>query len=201
VRSKFLVAVFAGAALVGLTGCNSGPTTTGSTASDPAPPTSTTSKPEISNPLNTAKFAADTCSGLTDAQIAPYLGVPRSKSPAPADNGPGCALLSSSYSGPTIGISVVNIAAPTQDLLYQTFANFPWRQKISPISGYPAIDGSNADTSQKGDCITAAAVNDKQSVQVQFTATQSSDSNYLKPCTVSEALAAQLVQNIQAEGS
>lgn len=201
VRSKFLVAAFAVVSLVAIAGCQSGSTTTGSSSSDPAPPTSTSAKPAISNPLSTTKFAADTCSGLTDAQIAPYLGSLRSKTSSPATNGPGCALLPSNYSGPTVGISVVNIAAPSQDLLYQSFSNFPWRQKINSIAGYPAVDGSNADSSQKGDCITAVAVNDTQSVQAQFTATQSSDPNYLKPCTVSEALVAQLIQNIQAGGA
>lgn len=201
VRSNLVVVALAGSvALVGLAGCNSGPTT-GSTTSDPPPTTSAAPRSEISSPLNLSKFAADVCSGLTDAQVTPYTGAINKKSAQSGTNGPNCAVLPSDTAKPSVGLALENIAAPTQDLLYQTLAQFPWRQKISPIAGYPAADSSTAHDSQSGFCNTNVSLNDQQNVQVQFQDVESSDPYYAKPCTVSEALAAEVIQNIQAGGA
>jgi hypothetical protein len=109
-----------------------------------------------------------------------------------------CAVLAQTNSGPVLGVGIVNIAAPTQELLYGTTSNYPWRQKISPIAGYPSVDASEAPTSQQGDCTTDVAVNATQGLHIQFTASDQSDPNYAKPCVVSEALMAELIQNIKS---
>lgn len=205
VRSKVIAAVVTGCiALVGIAGCNSGSASppSGSTTS---PATSTAPKSEIANPLDPSKVASDVCTAFTDAQLAPYLGALTGKDPKTIDNGPLCTYRPQNPTGPTVGAAVVNIAAPTQDLLYQSQGNFPWRQKISPIGGYPAVNASTAqnpsDPAQGGDCSTDVAINDKQYIGVDFSATDTSDPNFTKPCTVSEALAAIMIQNIHAGGS
>ncbi len=195
---KFAAAALAGSLLLaGLAGCNSG-TTTSPAASTADPATSTTPKPEITNPLNTNAFAANTCAGLTDAQVAPYLGGLRNKTPEESSNGPLCALLPENISGPTVGVGVSNLATPTQELLYESLQNFPWSRKISPIAGYPAVDASTAYSSTQGDCGTDVAINAKQSLHLQFTDTSTSDPYYTKPCVVTEALMADLIQNIKS---
>lgn len=138
---------------------------------------------------------------LTDSQITPYTGTIGKKSPQSGTNGPNCAILPSDTSKPAVGLALENVAAPTQELLYESLQQFPWRQKISPIAGYPAADSSTAHDSQSGFCNTNVALNDRQNVQVQFQDTENSDPYYIKPCTVSEALAAEVIQNIQAGGA
>jgi hypothetical protein len=201
VRISSAAAVVAGAfVLAGLAGCQSGTPASPPANSASNPATSTTPKPEIVNPLNTAAFAANTCSGMTDAQVAPYLGALRKKDPQQANDGPLCTFLPQNVVGPTMAIGVSRIATPTQDLLYQSFANLPWRQKIAPIAGYQAVDSSQ-DANGQSDCSTSVIVNDSQTLVVEFTATNSSDQNYAKPCVASEALTAQLIQNIKSGGA
>jgi hypothetical protein len=195
----------AASGLVALTlaaGCtSSGTPTAGPTSSDANPATSTAPKSEISDPLDLTKFSANTCGGLTDAQVAPYLGGVRAKNPQSGNNGPVCAILAQGFSGAGLGVGVVNIATPTQQLLYESDSTFPWREKIDPIAGYPAVNDSQGSTSTTGDCATDVAVNDKQSLHIEFTVTSSSDPYYSKPCTVSEAMMAALIQNIKSGGS
>lgn len=203
VRSKLVVAALAGGVvLAGLAGCNSG-SGVGATTSDSAPATTTSSAPksEISHPLDLTKYAADVCTGLTDSQVTVYTGAIGKKNPGSGSNGPDCTFVPANTDKPAVGLGVENIATPTQDLLYQSLEQFPWRQKISPIAGYPAADSSTARDSQSGYCNTNVSLNDKQSVQVQFQDAENSDPYYTKPCTVTEALAAEVIQNIQAGGA
>ncbi|HEY4460277.1 MAG TPA: DUF3558 domain-containing protein [Pseudonocardiaceae bacterium] len=201
VRFKFIAAVIAGGVvLTGLAGCNSGPTV-GSSSSNPVPPTSTTStapNTQIANPLDASKYAANTCSGLTDAQVAPYMGQVDSRQSQQDSTGPVCAIVPADTMRASMSSGLLNIQTPTQDAIYDGAELFPFRQKISPIAGYPAIDESTEKTSQQGTCATVVVVNDKQAVRVQFSASANSDPNYAKPCTASETLVGQLIQNIQA---
>jgi hypothetical protein len=96
---------------------------------------------------------------------------------------------------------VINIATPTEELLYESASTLPWRQKISPIAGYPAIDAAQAPNSQQGDCATNVAVNQTQSLHIEFTQVYSSAQNYTTPCVVTEALMAELIQNVKSGGS
>lgn len=200
-RARFVAAAVA-SALATLTlsaGCTaSGTPTAGSTSITSSPTTSATPKSEIAEPLDLTKLSANICNGLTDAQVAPYLGTVDARHPQQVSNGPNCAILTAGTSGAGLGVGVVNIATPTQELLYESDSNFPWRKKISPISGYPTVDGSQADNSTTGDCTTDTAVNNTQSLHVEFTVTSPSDPNYSKPCLVSEAIMAVLVQNIKS---
>lgn len=199
-RARFAAAIASGlVAIVSVAGCTTSGTATGTpTSSAVSPPTSTTPKSEIANPLDLAKFSANVCDGLTDAQAGPYLGTVGARHSQQVSNGPNCAILTQGTSGAGLGVGVVNIATPTQDLLYQSQSLSPWREKINPIAGYPAVDDSQGSGPPTADCSTEAAVNDKQSLHLQFTVTSPSDPNYSKPCTVSEALMAVLIQNIQS---
>lgn len=207
VRSKFLASLLIGGSLfIAIAGCTSGGSATPQSNPTTAPTTTSSApKSEIVDPLNIDKLTGDICAGFTDAQLAPYLGTLAGKDPDTSTNGPLCTFRSNGSTGSTVGGSVANIAAPTTDLLYQSAARFPWRRKISPISGYPASDASTtanpSDPVNGGDCSTAVAVNDKQFINVDFSATSSTDPNFTKPCTVSEALAAILIQNIKTGGS
>ena len=130
------------------------------------------------------------------------MGALSRKDQQTTSNGPECVYNPKSAMGASVGVSVVNIASPTQELLYETQRLLPWRKKISPIAGYPAVDSSSrADPAQAGECVTLVAVNDKQSLHVDFSAIDPSDPNFAKPCTVSEALMAELLQTVQAGGS
>ena len=199
-RSKFVVAVVAGLTLVLTTGCNSD-APPASSLSGSTTTTTQAPKSEISAPLNLNGFAANTCAGLTDAQVAPYVGTPRGKSQQSSSNGPVCAVLAQDYGGPSLGVGLANIATPTEELLYESAQNYPWRQKISPIQGYPAINAAQASNSQQGDCATNVAVNATQSLHIEFTQTNPSGQNYTTPCSVTNTLMADLLQNIKSGGS
>lgn len=199
-RARFAVTVGSGlVALVWLAGCTASGTPTGTpTSSATSTAASTTPKSEISDPLDLTKFSADICGGLTDAQVAPYLGTVGARKSQQVSNGPDCAILDQGTSGAGLGVGVVNIATPTQELLYEAQSTSPWRAKISPIAGFPAVDDSQGSGPPTADCSTDVAVNDKQSLHIQFTVTSPTDPNYSKPCTVSEALMALLIQNIKS---
>ena len=186
-------------ALVGVAACSSS-----SATPQPSPATTsvapTTPKSEIANPLNLSKFAADVCAGWTDAQITPYLVAIDSRDPGTGSSGPNCTIHPQDLEKPFLGLAVENVSTPTQAALYASEANFPWRKNIPAIAGYPAVDASPAASGQ-GSCITDAAVNATQNLHVQFTVTNPSDANYAKPCVASEALMADLIQNVQAGGS
>jgi hypothetical protein len=208
VRSKVLAFLaMGGVAFVMVAGCTSGSTGSAvpSSGSSSSPATSTAPKSEIADPLSVDKLAGDICSGFTDAQLAPYLGELDGKDASTVGNGPLCTFRPKAPLGPTVGGAVANISAPTQEALYESQRGFAWRQKISPIAGYPAVDASLAgnptDPAQGGDCSTDVAVNDKQYIGVDFSVTNKSDPNFAKACTISEALAALLVQNIKSGGA
>lgn len=199
-RARFAATVATGlVALTLVAGCtSSGTPTAGPTSSDSAPVTSTTPQSEVTDPLDLTKLAANICGGLTDAQVGQYLGTVGKRNPQQVTNGPLCSILDQGTSGAGLGVGVINIATPTQELLYEAQTQFPWRKKISPISGYPSVDASEGTNSTTGDCATDVAVNDKQSLHIQFTVTSSSDPYYSKPCSVSEALMAVLIQNVKS---
>jgi hypothetical protein len=202
VRFKFVAAAIAGGVvLAGLAGCNSGPTATPSSSSPVTSTTSAAPKTQIANPLDASKYAGNTCAGLTDAQVAPYMGQVDSRQSQQDSTGPVCAIVPADTMRASMSSGLLNIETPTQDAIYDGAQLFQWRQKISPIAGYPAIDESTEKTSQQGTCATVVVVNDKQAVRVQFSASANSDPNYAKPCTAAEALVGQLIQNIQAGGA
>jgi hypothetical protein len=201
VRARLAAAVLAGGfVLAGLSGCNSDTPAPPPASSTTDPPTSTTQKSEIADPLNLATFATNTCVGLTDAQVAPYMGVVSVKNQKQVSNGIVCSLLPQDVSKPALGIALTNIAAPTQELLYESQQLFPYRQKINPIAGYPTVD-SSPDANGQDDCVTNIAVNATQSVDVHFSETNPSGEYYAKPCVASEALAALLIQNLKSGGA
>ena len=198
-RFKVLAAgLMASIAFLAVAGCGPDSATppVGTTSAAPTTPTS-----EIASPLDVSKFAADICSGLTDVQLAPYMAAIDTKDPQAGANGPICTFNPKDPLGPSTTIGIQNIAAPTQESLYESLTNFPWRQKIAPIASYPSVNSSASDSPSKGDCETAVSVNAKQFLYIQFSDTNSSDSNYTKPCTVSNALMAELIQGIQAGGA
>ncbi|HEX3779011.1 MAG TPA: DUF3558 domain-containing protein [Pseudonocardiaceae bacterium] len=180
-------------------GCaSSGTPTAGPTSNDSTPTTSTSPKSEISDPLDLTKFSANVCNGLTATQVAPYLATVGTTKVQQTNNGPVCSVLPTDISKPTLGVGVVNIATPTQELLYEAQSSFPWRQKISPIAGYPAVNASQGNGPPTGDCATDVAVNATQSLHIEFTDTEPSGQYYNQPCAPSEALMAELIQNIKS---
>ncbi len=196
-----LVATALGGAflLLGLTGCNSGasgPPSVNSPSGSQSSASSTTPASQIANPLSLSTFATNTCAGLTDAQLAPYMGSVAKTNQQQVDDGPLCGFFSTNISNPNVSVSVANISTPTQELLYESVSQFPWRQKIGPISGYPAVNAS-PDGNGQDDCLTNVAVNTKQSIEVHFSDPNASGQYYSTPCIPSEALAALLIQNIQ----
>lgn len=201
-RSKLVIvaSLTGGLILASVAGCNSG-TPTAAPTSSPSITTTSAPKSEISVPLNLDAFAANTCAALTDSQIAPYVGVPRGKSQESSSNGPVCSVLAQDYGGPTLAVGLANVATPTEELLYESATNYPWRQKIGPIQGYPAINASRATNSQQGDCATNVAVNATQSLHIEFTQTNPSGANYATPCSVTDALMVDLVQSVKSGGS
>jgi hypothetical protein len=212
VRCRAVLAGSAAVAAVALAGCgpNTGPvaepTGPGSIPSSfpqSQSPDPTGSASQISQPLDTAKLEANVCAGLTDGQLIVYMGGIRKKDVQTGTNGPVCVTFPADAHQPDVSISVQNIPAPTEDALYDSLQMFPWRQKVDPILGYPAVDsapGSNASTS--GQCETTVAVNDSHTVMVQFSAIMAqSNQYYSKACTASEALAKELVQNLKTGGA
>lgn len=186
-----------GIAFVAAVGC--GPDSTAPPlATSTTGTTPTTPQSQISKPLDISKFTADICSGLTDAQLAPFMAAVGSKDPQTDTYPPICTFQPKDPVNAATTIGVQNTAAPTQELVYESLANFPWRQKIDAIASYPAANASTSGNSTGGECETLAAVNAKQALYIQFSDTNTSDQNYAKPCTVSDELMAELIQNIQA---
>jgi hypothetical protein len=196
VRSSGILATVLVAGVLVLTGCGT-TVSPRAVSAPPDTPTSATSTSVISDPLDISKFAADTCSGLTAAQVSPYLGALDRKIPHESSQGTVCTFEAKNLAAPALGIGESDAAAPTEELLYESVQNVPWRQKIDPIASYPAVD-SSATASGKGDCATDVSISDTQNLHGEFRNTGGTGPHYESPCVPAEALMALLIENIKS---
>jgi hypothetical protein len=197
VRSKttLTVTILGGVAALALTGC-SNPGGTASPITGASTTTATSSADKVSNPLDTTKLQQNLCSGLTPAQLAPYMGQVGTSSPVNQSDYTGCNLHPADINMASVAITVYPKLGPSA--LIATSGNYPYAKQLSPIQGYTAQDTSTA-TPPNGICSTAAAVSDHVSVEVQVQVGKTSQ-YYNNTCAASEALLPLLLDNIKASG-
>ena len=193
-KTTLTVTVLGGIAALALAGCSgtggtAGPTTGASTT------TATSSGPTISNPLDTTKFQQDLCSGLTPAQLAPYMGQVGNKNAVSKTDNAGCDLHPADIHKPAVSIDFYPKLGPSA--MIASGSNFPYFKNLDPIQGYPAQDSSMANP-PNGQCGTSISVSDHVTVGVQVQLTDTSSQYYNNTCAASEALASLLLDNIKA---
>ena len=167
------------------------PTTTaggGSTSAGAVPP--------VRDPLNVSKIASDTCSGLTNAQLAPFIGaIDEANSP----DAQGCVWHPVDVNQPAIGLAVYpGNGGPA------TLGNtsFPWSASAGEIAGYPAEHMSQGGETgpQTGACETAVAVSDKDTIAIDNDDASPQNKYYTQACVLSDQVAALVIANLKAGG-
>ncbi|MFI9384304.1 DUF3558 family protein [Kutzneria sp. NPDC052558] len=194
-KTTLTVTILGGVTALALAGCNNNPggtasPTTGATTTT----TATSSADTVSNPLDTTKLQQDLCSGLTPAQVAPYMGQVSNSTPDKNDTSSACTLFPQDGHQANVSITVYPNMTPTA--MFAGGANFPYSKKLDPIQGYPAQDTSQSG-SPSGECSTNVSVADHVVVAIE---TQSIDGYkyHSNMCAVSEALVSNLLDNIKA---
>ena len=180
-------------------GCGSqNPSGSGSTTTT-APTTS--SSPSVPNPLSLAALTSNPCNGLSATQLAPYLGTVRKADPSPADgsDGPSCDYFPADLNEATISISTLpSFGGPAN--LGQ--AGVEWSERTVDISGYPAehVSLGGPTGPQNGECGTVVVVSDQAAFEVHVQTSDSSYRYYSNLCTVSDALAPDVITYLKSGG-
>lgn len=195
-KTPLTVTVLGGIAALALAGCSgtggtAGPTTGASTT------TATSSADTVSNPLDTTKFQQNLCSGLTPAQLAPYMGQVRSTNPASKPDNAGCDLLPVDNDMATVSINFYPKLGPSA--MIASGSNFPYSKNLNPIQGYPAQDSSQTNP-PNGECGTSVSVSNQVTVEVSVQQANRSSQYYNNTCAASEALILLLLDNIKTSG-
>lgn len=172
-----------------------------SPASDTPPsPTSTSTAPEVPNPLDVTKLFNDPCGAFTAGQLTPYVGAIRGTSgkQTAVNIDVNCVWDPVDNSQPDISVIVYpNLGGP-QNL---DVGLFPWHERTADIAGYPAEHESlNAGGPSTGSCRSLIAVSDKAAIGVAFDTVTASQQYYAKSCEPTDALLIQLVARVRAGG-
>lgn len=195
-KTTLTVTILGGVAALALTGCSNTGGTPGPTTGATTTTTAKSNADTVSNPLDTTKLQQDLCSGLTPAQVAPYMGQVGKSSPNKSDSSTACTLFPQDGHQANVSITVYPNMTPTA--MIASGANFPYSKKLAPIQGYPAQDTSQND-SPSADCSTNVSVADHVVVAIEAQSIEGYQ-YYSNMCAVSEALVAMLLNNIKASG-
>ncbi|WP_091287969.1 DUF3558 domain-containing protein [Amycolatopsis xylanica] len=173
-RKGFIQTAAALTALAMLTGCSAKepgtasptPNQPGSSAASPNQPstsngTDLSGAPPVKTPLNAAKFYADPCLTLTQAQLQSF-NVSSNPRRLDSDHGVGCAWNFGADGGVSAG---VNFPKPEKglSLLYANKKDGTYRDGYfdeTNVSGYPAIQYDSNDLRPDGDCTVAVGISD-----------------------------------------
>lgn len=191
-KTPLTVTILGGVAALALVGCST--PQTGGTATTASSTTTTSNAAAIANPLDTTKLQKDLCSGLTPAQLQPYVGKVKNTSPDKNSTSSSCALFPTDVNQATV--SIVVFPNLTVKDMQATKKNFPYSKDLAPIQGYPAQDVSLGNPPD-GECTTSVAVADHVVVSVEVQASNPSFPNYNNMCVASEALAPVLISNLK----
>jgi hypothetical protein len=200
VRLARFIAVACGIAVLAVAGCSSKIKPGQASPAPSSVPAPTSSVPAIVNPLDTNKLQADPCSGLTAAQLAPYMGPIRTVERADADNGPGCNWFQED--GHLAGASMhVYPKLAGVNGLYDSGSFFPYFERAGLVGGYPATHSAQGTGPQtSGDCETTVAVAEHGIFGVYVTASNPAYAHYKDMCTVSDALVVAAIDNLKKAG-
>ncbi|RJQ84463.1 DUF3558 domain-containing protein [Amycolatopsis panacis] len=178
--------------------CSSTPGTLSpeSSASAPASPSSAGPQvPQVTSPLDVAKYEQDPCSALTSTQAKQVIGAARSSK----DDGnvaPMCTWFDSDNSGISLGF------LPGQGGLATTYKNSidagGGYFEVSPaVSGYPAAFSAVYDSRKSGGCQIAVGVTNNETFTVSSLLRKSSPF-YGDPCSLVTKIAEAAVTTIKA---
>ncbi|HWE89539.1 MAG TPA: DUF3558 family protein, partial [Pseudonocardiaceae bacterium] len=150
-------------------------------------------------PLDVAKVTNDPCSGLTAAQLAPYMGTLQRSTKSQYNNGTGCLFEPADGHQAGIGVLVCPSNSGPGTL---TQSGFPWQEPAGDIAGYPAEHQSQGGASgpATGDCQTMVAVSNQASLAVYIDDSEPDYKYYTDACTAADKLAAELIANIKGGG-
>jgi hypothetical protein len=206
VRRTRLIALICGTAALVIAGCSSAPEPVPAASTQPsegdqsnAGQTSITpSVLPVANPLDVSEVEADPCSGLTPAQLEPYMGAIRNSTKNVTRNGTVCSFHPVDLNRQSIGFLVFpDIGGPAGVLR----GTFPFKQQVGAIGGYPAVHQAQApDGPQRGECETVVAVSDKAAIAVYPKSITESDPHYRNMCVVSDKLAEVAIVNLKSGG-
>ncbi|MFC5101217.1 DUF3558 family protein [Kibdelosporangium philippinense] len=160
-----------------------------------------TDTPAIAKPLSVQKVQGDMCSGLTSAQLMPYMGAIGKQAPGKdAADTPLCAW--SPNNGRMANVTLyADGNSENADNLYEKRFGDNFFEKIPLLAGYPAVRVSaRADGPKRGDCMTIAAVSDRATITVFANTVGEEFPHYASMCTVSDRLAEAAIQNLKAAG-
>jgi hypothetical protein len=146
-----------------------------------------------------AKVTNDPCSGLTAAQLAPYMGTLQRSTKSQYNNGTGCLFEPVDGNQPSFSVLAYPSNSGPGTL---TQASFPWQESAGNIAGYPAEHQSQGGASGPvtGDCQTMVAVSDQASVAVYMDDANPNYQYNKTACVPTDKLAAELIANIKGGG-
>ncbi|MFC0433282.1 DUF3558 family protein [Kutzneria buriramensis] len=188
--------ILGGIAALALAGCNNN---TGGTAG-PSPSSTTATagtSTAVANPLDTTKLQQNLCTGLTAAQLTPYVGQVKNTSSVNKTDYSGCDMFPTDVHMAAVSVNVYPNTTPSA--MIAANSNFPYSKNLAPIQGYTARDTSLLPQPQ-GKCATAVAVADHVVVEVEVEQSDASSQYYNNTCAASEALVTTLVGNLKASG-
>jgi len=155
----------------------------------------------IANPLSVGELARDVCSGLTEAQLTPYMGtIRRRESSEDVRKVPFCGWDPDSGHMASVAL-YANVDSDNVADLYERRLGDNFFEKVPLIAGYPAVRRSQApDGPTHGDCLVTVAVAERATVAVYSNTVGKDFQYYTSMCAVSEKLAAAAVENLKARG-
>jgi hypothetical protein len=170
------------------------------TSAPSAPPPSQTA-PLIARPLSVGKLAQDVCSGLTEAQLRPYLGAVRTRKPLKdTKNVPFCGWDPEDGHMADVALYANTAAAGAADL-YERRLGDNFFEKVPSVAGYPAVRVSQLnDGPSRGDCMTIVSVSDRERIEVMATTVGKDFQYYTSMCTVTDKLAEAAIENLKVRG-
>ncbi|WP_410597990.1 DUF3558 domain-containing protein [Amycolatopsis sp. lyj-23] len=155
--------------------------------------------PEVTSPIDVARFKQEPCGALTDSQVAALLGSGVSGKPdvqAPA--GPTCSWDSADVSQAGIGIIFVTADHLGLTSVYQAKdTKYRFFQPMESLDGFPIVAyGVTDERATRGRCAVAIGVSDTQAVDMHVA---QSERNIGKkdPCVVAHDIAAQVLGNLR----
>jgi hypothetical protein len=136
--------------------------------------------PQVSQPLNAARFAADPCASLTIVQIRSlkYVGKAAGMCNWLVEKNDDSVVVTWFPSGLTVFYA-------------QSAAESYWQP--TSVEGYPAVFASSVDARDDGACRINVGINDAMMFAVDYTAESSPSS-----CDSAKAVAAEVIHNVRA---
>ncbi|RJQ70997.1 DUF3558 domain-containing protein [Pseudonocardiaceae bacterium YIM PH 21723] len=173
-RTRNFALVLAATALV-IAGCNG--SSESSTSSSAPAPSSSSGAPKVEKPIDTAKFQADPCSLLTEAQIQ-ALGT-TDKKVTTAALGPACRWTSGSK-GLYYGATFVTANKDGLSSLYGQKDTLKLFRPVAAIQGHPALIYGQTDGTANGACTLAIGLTDQLTISLGVDASNAPEKS--DPC-------------------